>query len=617
MWGTASPRAIHSVTSNPPRRLLRPAEPVAGESLRGMIADACARNRIPNTWGMLQHFGLLHRNRVDVSESEVVDTDALAAALGVDQDEVRLRRYPSVGRSHRLFYGLEVNASRLENRVRRFSPAAIGAGVLHHPATHELRDLPFSTVGWDLLQDSCVCETDGVRQGWTRVNGTARCDCCGARLDRLQPILVPQALKDSLTVVADLVSPDHDCASFARLPERLQNTSRTAIFDVITALGRSIAPAAPWPLGQLKYTEGLARASEAILNWPHGIDRLEPGEGGDAQFQKARRAYLLLDACSAISDEEAIGRMHSAPAKYLPAGACGIVQTCLQSAMAAARASGIDEVALKQAWDEGRVTQHRLARGGLRVRGFDLDEVLALAPKLRLEKARSRTATLLGLPVHGLEQLIADRLYEPASPKPGFNQWAAHEEETTQLIGRLSNVAQAQEGEGITLLEASRYVSGRAKPWAAIMRSLIEGDISFALKAANKRPLTQAIFVSPDDVWRMADMHFDASRYPNARFSIRWSQADALEYLNGYKNAAELLHGLRSSGTTPRWYLASEVEARGQIGVTTSDLARRSRLSIIQTYRLLQRADVPQVVPSLWSRTAAEELLIGRSTLAA
>lgn len=617
------------MTSEGLRQVRRAAKPAPGESLRGLVADTCADNSIPNTWGMLQHFGLLHRNRVDLSESVHLDTVGLATAMRVDEQEVLDRIYPLVGNANRDFNGLSIPTSRIENRIRRFSPAAIAAGSLHHPAAHELRDLPFSTVGWDLLQDSCPCETKGVRQGWTRTNHTHRCDACGARLSRIPAIMVDDDDRTSLKLLAGLVDRDPTVQEEARmlLPPPIRGADRTSLYDTIIDLTRYIGG-----LGHgsgadvaMKRVEVLARACDAVIAWPHGIAAITPGADCPVYLRDdVRSAYMVLDGANVfarrttaksqtISTNDPSGSPEVAattPAIHGPQSNVERLRSGLSSAMALAKLVGIDELALKQAWDEGRLTQHRWVRGGEYLRAFDEDEVRDLAPRLRVIKARAMIAVRFGMPVYGIEQLIAAKLVTPSGPAVEIDQATLYGRAADDLVRQLTEVAQDVVDDPVILIEAIRHVSGRPKPWAAVVKHLMSGAIPFAFEpTAGKKVLVRQILVPKAAIAKIVSAQIDVARLTAIESSQGWSQFDSIECLNGYKNTTSILEGIPSTGHRPKVYAAAEVMDRAMIGVTTSDLARRSGTSITKTYDALVEAGVGEVAPALWRRGRAEEVL--------
>ncbi|HEX7820259.1 MAG TPA: hypothetical protein VF463_06530 [Sphingobium sp.] len=331
------------MTSDRLRQFRRAAAPVPGESLRGLVADTCAINRMPNSWGLLQHVGMLHRNRVDIAESLHLDVDCLAAAIRVDRDEVVSRRYPADGPTHRTFNGIKMLKTKIDCRFRRFSPAAIASGNLYHPATHELRDLPFSTIGWDILQDKCPCTEKGVRQGWTRVNGTAWCDSCGGRLGRISPVMVPDQLHASLQLIAKLVDPDPVVQRFAMdmLPRPIQSIDRTLLYDNMMLIARGVDAGRGMP-PQSDEVARLALACESLIQWPDGIKSMVASDAAPAGvWHRALRNYAVLDTCASDLGEDPNAPQHH-HTSYVPQGTYGLIRTRLLSAKAASRLTGVE-----------------------------------------------------------------------------------------------------------------------------------------------------------------------------------------------------------------------------------------------------------------------------------
>ena len=600
------------------RRLLKTAPPIAGESLRGLVANACARNHIPNTWGMLQHFGLRHRNRVDVSESQDIDTAALATALSIDESEVMVRRYPGVGRSHRNFYGMQIHAGRIEDRIRRFSPAAIAAGYDHHPAVHELRDLPFSLIGWDMLQETCPCEFGGARQGWTRVNGTSRCDRCGGWLGRLDPGLVPQHLQSRLSLLAGIVNPDHEARQpvLTRLPDAIKAANRSLLFDVAVSLGACADKAKfAGACAQMEQTYGLALACDALLEWPHGLTRFRRASLlPENKWELVRRNYLLLDRCCEedLPLDDGQSTTCDSPAgkaTYVPSGRCGRIEGKFISAMAAARLGLVDETALKQAWDDGLLTAHKWVHGDSLVRAFDPEEVIALAPRLRRTKAQTRVAHLLGMSVFGVEQLEALGLFQPQHPSLEQSQWDVHQAEFRLLADRVATAAENILLDPVPLQEAVRHISGRPKPWGPIIEALLTGAIHYTY-ADSEKSLVGRIAIPRQSLAAVTNLSFNREQYPHGTFAEQWAQKDALECLNGDENAPWLLDQLASSGSRPKRFMAADVEALAIIYITTADLASRAGMSVSKIYAMLRDAGISHIAKGLWDRSAAERVIL-------
>ncbi len=600
------------------RQARRGANLVPGASLRGLVFDSCYDNSIPHTFGMLQHFRMPNRNRVLVSESPHLDTAGLAVALRIEESEVLLRRYPPHGRGHCSFFGLHVMKGRIEDRLRRFSPAAIAAGILHHPATHELRDLPFSTVGWDMLQDTCPCEEDGVRQNWVTTNGSSRCHSCGGSLGRIAAIPVPEELRSSLEFIANLVDPDPELqdAALARLPAAIRGAGRTLLYDMVMNLARMVSPMAQD--NPVHRTEALAEACRMLITWPAGLDGIQPSTGCPShRWEWVRRNYPMLDGgghTASSSTRAVAAALPAAPQgpNYAPSGSKGRIRTNLLSAMAAARLGGVDEPALKQAWDDGQFTQHVRIFGRSRARAFDPAEVVALAPGLRLAGSRAIAAAHIGVPVYGLEQLLELELFTPAAPGGGIRQLEAHRAAACSLVTRTEKAAATLREPSITLLDAIRHVSGRPKPWGAAFAALLDGTVPFAIGVGTKGGgLVGRISVARDAVSTIVGMPHDVTPRAAVDRAARWSGVDALECLNGNRSASRLLDGLTSTGTrAKRLFAVHDVLERAAAGVTTFDLARRSGVGTTRIVSRLEEHNVRQIAPGLWERPPAEQLTL-------
>ncbi len=599
------------------RQARRAATLVPGASLRGLVFDVCFQNRIPHTYGMLNHFGMPNRNRVLVSESPDLDVAGLATALRISEEEVQLRRYPLSEKGHRKFFGLDVLKSRIEDRVRRFSPAAISEGHRYHPATHELRDLPFSTIGWDMLQDTCPCEEKGIKQNWVTSNGSDRCHACAGDLGKLPSVAVPEEWKPQLQFIAKLVDPDPASHEIARsmLPAAIRQTRRNLLYDVVMSAARAISDGKPGA-NTISRTEAIAKACEAAMLWPNGLHLIERSvECRTNAWDRVRRAYTLLDCIgddpTPAPDTKAAQDAPAAP-RYHPSGAIGRLRSPYISAMEAARLSGVDEPALKQAWDEGKFTQHRWAQGSLRIRAFDPAEVVALAPKLRVVGCRTIVANELGLPLYGLEQLLEASVIAPDAPSSQAKQLEVHRAAARSFVAGVEQRAASVVGARISFRDAIRHVSGRPKPWGAAFSAMLAGNLTFELVAdAKQRAVVDRILVDRRAITSFVAMDHDLQIDTQIERCQWWSGTDALECLNGNRSAYDLLSGLDSQGGGMRKrYSVEQILKRAATGVTTFDLTRRTGVATTRVAALLEKRGVPQIAPGLWDRCQAEALLV-------
>ena len=606
------------------RQVRRAATTIPGASLRGLVFDACYNNKIEHTFALLKHFGMPNRNRVLVSESDHLDTANLAVALRIDEQEIVSRRYPECGRGHRKFYGVHVLKTRIEDRVRRFSPAAIINGILHHPATHELRDIPFSTVGWDILQETCPCIDKGVRQGWITTNGSSRCHSCGGDLGKIDAIVVSDELRASLKLIAGIVDPDLDARleSTAMLPSALRSTDLTLLYDMIMNITRVYTGDRSTSELELATTRtaAMARACDAVLEWPRGLPVNGRIDDTVPHIQDwIRRNYPMLDLCNQDSEGEtnipgdvcSTAKVHSG-IRYALSGSVGRITSSMVSGLTAARIANIDVQALREAWDNGRLTQHVWVQKGIRVPAYDPAEVARLAPELRVDIARRQAGSFLGMPLYGVEQLIALEILAPKAPKPGFNQSGTHIQAAKQLVERVEATASSVK-DPISFVDAIRHVSGRMKPWGAAFAAMLDGTIEFAIERKHSKPLVGRVVVSTAAIPLITALSETSKPPVSVHYADVWSQADALECLNANpKSPPAPLAGIASTGQNPKLYRVTEVLERAALGVTTADLGRRSGLGVMRVLKLLDEQSVPLIASGLWERIAAEELIMNR-----
>jgi hypothetical protein len=280
--------------------------------------------------------------------------------------------------------------------------------------------------------------------------------------------------------------------------------------------------------------------------------------------------------------------------------------------MEAARLSGVDEPALKQAWDDRKLTQHTWALGAQRIRAFDPAEVAAIAPKLRVFGCRKIIARELGLPLYGVEQLLEASLIAPDAPSSHAKQLEVHREAVRSFTALLEQKASSITGERIPFREAIRHVSGRPKPWAEAISAMSKSHVCFELTSDTRgKALVDRILVDRRAIRSFVAMNHNRQPATQIERCDWWSGSDALECLNGNRSAYDLLTGLGGKGDGVRkQYTVGEVLKRAATGVTTFDLTRRTGVATRCVADLLEKNRVPQIVPGLWHRHQAEALLV-------
>ncbi|MGI4878592.1 MAG: hypothetical protein ACRYG4_14015 [Janthinobacterium lividum] len=613
---------------------MKPTVPVNGESLRGLVVRACHANHLPNSFGLLRHFGVNNRQHVTVSENADLIASELAYALGTTTEEIEIRRYVRSARQRRAFFGLELHCSRIETGTRRFSPTAL-AGQRIHLASWELKDLPFCTVGWDMLQDRCPCSrADGVVQRWERTwADVGHCDDCGDPLSRLEPIYVPAGLRDALSFYAGLADPLEDVRrlAIARLPAALSSTHRGRVFDFVTLVARLIDPPARTlpPELHVDRLEALHDAAAAVLDWPYGFARLRRSDAiGSAHWQRAAREYMALSSPRASqpiiqpsTERDARRGMPSIRAAATKrdsivrarrdkeervSGLCGLSK--------AARIARVKSTKLLEAWNDGRVTKHYRQYGERMIPAFERREMAALTG---LHGARVEARALgvrLGISQFGVEQLAALGLL-PAygSGLAGMGPFF-EEKDVDGFLESFNNHRRAvvddpteRLEDTVTLRDAMRSVTGRPKPWGPVFASLLKGDMRFALDEGST-PLVDRLHVARADVARIPTHTFSRPAYPDRVFANTMGKVDALDCLNLGWQRGEALASLEHIGSKRKRFKVEDVEELARRCTTTPEVASLLGLPCSSAHSSLLAAGITSHGRYLWDRREAARL---------
>lgn len=612
------------VPSTPPpdptwRRLLTETTPIPGESLRGLVARACHRNDLPNSWGLLQHLGLPHRNKVLVSEEPNIDPAELAYAMRVETGEVEMRRYAALGRRHVDFFGLDLDAHRIATTVRRFSPVALAKSA-HHRAAWELEDLPFCLDGWDMLQDRCGCEPRGLVQRWTRTaTAVDECDNCGDPLGEMEPFPVPAHMQTALEILEPVVDPrpEHRIATLARLPKQLRQQDRTLIFDLIVLIADNVDPRGrERPIDEPeRRLHGLHEACAALASWPNGLDAVT--FDADAPKSAIGRIRTKWRNLASPGGQAGFARRGSARTPRVPGAPRAkrpyvrVTRSPLVGIRQATEIAKLSPEVLKAAWELGFLTKHSRMHGDRSLPAFDPAELAAFGQEWRARVEPRTFAAALGISTHGIEQMAEIGVVKPdARSLPGsgphflpgtVNAFMAQFERQ----GSADGPAPVIDGTTIRLVDAMMLIGGRAKPWGPIMKALMDGRLPFRLRQG-RLPIERVV-IGTEQIGLVLSATF--SRAAGAdRYSDRMVQSDALELLNVGPTGARLLDGLESTGVNPKFYAVSDVERRAAMIASLPELAAhagRDPATTQQRLAKLRRADplrFAEIIPGGWPR---------------
>lgn len=177
--------------------------------------------------------------------------------------------------------------------------------------------------------------------------------------------------------------------------------------------------------------------------------------------------------------------------------------------------------------------------------------------------------------------------------------------EVQRLVQQFEHAGLTHIDDCISIFEAGRYISGRPKPWGPIIQALLHGQIPFLIGNEDDS-LMKRVSIAKSHLADLTKLTFHSELYAETDYELRWSQVDALEVLNGIRDDSRLVSGLTSTGSKPKYYLASEVRALAARAVSIGDLARRSGIAPRRVYILLEREQVTQLKKGLWARGEAE-----------
>ena len=606
--GEARPNAVR-------RRLFRPTTPEPGESLRSLLARACERNYVPNSWGVLKYLGLANRNRVLVAEDPNLDPGDLAYAIRTSEDEILARRYHSLGSEHVSFFGLDVHRSLIETRVRRFSPVSLSDHPFHR-AVWELREVPFCPFAWDILQDRCHCENvNGVVQGWTRtLSPVDCCDRCGEPLSDIEAISVPGWMREDLSLMLTLAgSSEGERCLGHELPDALARAERSQLFDVVRRMTNALAETPEYdendPESGLARCEAMHAACRAIIEWPTGIYSLSPAEHfSSAAWARLLNSYLACGSQGQTAIAHGNARAATRENKVLEASRSSVDPIELLGMRPAAEASGIKDDVLTAFWEDRAFTQHRRAHGGRMLPAIERNELVEFACRWQDRVEIESFAYQLGITFHGVEQLIALDLLPATAPALHEGSPNLTSSEAAEFLRQITSGAADSVEDPILLRTAAHAIGGRLKPWGQIFAAMLTGDLSYVV-SEDGRTLLDRISIEEHDMERLRTFEFDCARHPEFRFAGRMVQNDALATLNASRKSADVLKGLKSRGTNPKTYSVSDVEHLAMEVMTVPEIAFAMRLDSASVYNRLKRVGLQPAVAGAYIRSVVEPLI--------
>ena len=603
--------------TKPRRLLMKPDEKgdktfafKASESLRGGLARGMQRGGLSNSWTLLQHVGLKHRNRVRVAEDSELNLSLLGEALQVPREQILVRTYPEISSGVRTYFGLRISASNFETRHRRFSPAFFRSHGYHH-ASWELKFLPFCPETFELLDSKCTkCKPAGGRtQLWTRTQTPVDCcDDCGRRLADQPAKQVPKYMRPALEIIARVVSPDPCVRATLTeiLPLQLKENNAQSILDVVLSLSNHVAVSSS-PSQHPESLERLHLACKAVSQWPHGLEPLQfTASIHGAALPLIFNSYAALgvehpsDCVRAMLNTGTIKAIASDPHDHqfaLPDEIIGLTEAC--------RTTGIQDDVLVRIWEERLLTRRYRSHGRRMVPAFHRKELM---PFVNAWKQRLSAATLgyeLGLPSYAIEQCGILGVLDPHPLTLKTGGMYFYPGCVPSFLEFLSKRSVPLNFQWVTLQNALRRTSGGLKPWGVLIKAMLDGEIRFNFKDHAKPQLGKCLLLAAEDVEQFMNQICDSVFHSIGGLTQHVPQKDALEILNCSGSSLGMLAGIEGQGINPKLFPLCQILERSRTAVPTIEIADHLGIEPFQAYDLLARARVVEIVPGGWDREHA------------
>ncbi|WP_267389725.1 TniQ family protein [Sphingomonas sp. GC_Shp_3] len=496
-----------------PWRVTRVLPLIAGESLDGYVARVAAAHHMPRMAQITEVTGDIQSHRPHASFCDDTGLEILADCLGISPGSARLHSPLSSPDTQLLnLFGTLVPRNALQFSYRRFSPQALSMSA-HHRGLWQLRHLPICTETWEYLEERCPNTSCRRRQVWRRAAGIDLCDYCAEPLTRAEATLVPESLRESLTMLIGLIHHDTDRRRIARrhLPPDLSDLGGGHLLELAGVLapvidrrvasslnGRSLC----LDTARNLIVPALAGTWPFLAGWPGAIEQHVAEKlnmGGIEKGGSTRKAFYQV-LCDRNDP-----KLSPAVQKVLSR----LFERCR-----AARLRGVTIAEMTKLTGADRPTLFEMRKAGklpsfLALDGIRLQVLVAhetVAPLLAQNKPRVRLAhagEMLGLPTYAIREMVHLGLVTAAPVPPGrgdYLQLAVYRDSLQAFQAKLSRrLAPAASGDPVSLAEAMRNIGGRPKPWAMVLKAIVDGDLQ-ATANDGEDPLIQRIAFEPDQL---------------------------------------------------------------------------------------------------------------------
>jgi hypothetical protein len=605
----------------------------------GAVLKAASDNAHMNVSAILASAGYPHARSFDLALSRLENIGLLERVLGLDHDELAALTFSTLRSSGPLttvsFLGGEASSFDIVTRRRRISASTLRSQPFHRAVwTHRL--LPYCPISLELLVDHCPrC---GQRLDWYRatppgepcwrspdINAIFRCGDpkCGHDLRDTSSSFLDDRLVASYRGMAGLAAPGDQHGDGIDLPPALHALPSGACFELGWSLARVFAGdgatrARSNTLDHDTILSTLHLAEQILSGWPdrfqHELQTSARNAPTEVAVQQVRRFRALtgaqarwLDVAEIIRqaypallkrDRESLRSLNPAVVTRTDASViCGMTGATFARA---ATSRGLEALSSR---GERRAFQD-----------FDMATIGRLRDAKLASMPLDSVAEHLGISYHGVEQLAAVgllRLEEHPALAAIYRHPRVVRSSVDSLVEQLIRGSRGEmSGTCIPLRIAIKCLQGE-KPWASILRALLEGALPFALDP-NATRIVRGIAVPENSVDLLRSFSFRRADHPHFPFAKDMSRRDAEEALNLVPRTLEqaLKQELGSDRSSGR-IRVGDVAAIAERLISAAEISARTRPGTRRLPRELKRARYKRIGAAGWSRREIEPLLAG------
>lgn len=601
------------------------------ESVAGALYRSASRQVMPTIFPVLSQARV---NRKSIGFMQILPEESIRAIADIIRCEPeRMMRDAGVrlgnsapderGRQRIGFGDLVIESSHLEHKRRRVSPRALLASP-HHRTDWLNKLLPYCPASLDLLIDACTSCNGAL--GWTRPEGVHVCEHCGFDLSEAVSVVLDEGLATDYRSFADLCSPNVERRQSItlKLPTPLCEVPPGTLIRFVLQIGQIVMgleriPETHLPgLEPMKLAQIVAAGMRIAKGWPSSLQQWALQEGraraNDINAYLSLRSDLRKLARKILLEPEGLKIAHDSDEND-SYGATGFrdIHLGLYSHNEARRRIDCFQEKFSQLCANNSVPNWTIKNSAedTVLRLIDAERVEQIASELPDSVSSWRLRLDLRLPSYAIDQLICLGVVKSSDPAVRIikGKSCLPKGELEYLISRIKENANKRRPPkaAVSLRMISNCIGGREKPWGAILKSMIEGKISFWLKSDDIT--THQILIDPQEREALLALHFDRNDYPHYEFEPNLNTFDVADILNLQpRENVKLREAGIFDACKPKHafdYDVRDVLAMAKEWVSVTELIRRYDMNDRVVKRQLAATGVASKL-SLWERERAE-----------